>query len=28
MVKIAHPNHREWIEKAYYEMSEIKPFTR
>jgi acyl-CoA hydrolase len=27
LVKIAHPNHREWIEKAYYEMSEIKPFS-
>ncbi|MBA4152983.1 acetyl-CoA hydrolase/transferase C-terminal domain-containing protein [Flavobacterium sp.] len=25
MVKIAHPNHREWIEKAYYELMEIKP---
>lgn len=25
MVKIAHPNHRGWIEKAYYELMEIKP---
>lgn len=24
MVKIAHPNHREWIDKAYYEMMDIK----
>lgn len=26
MIKIAHPNHREWIEKSYYELMEIKPF--
>lgn len=28
MIKIAHPNHREWIEKSYYELMEIKPFNR
>jgi acyl-CoA hydrolase len=24
LVKIAHPDHREWIEKAYYELSHFK----